>query len=127
MKDYLATENQRNKTHAALYTAIMKEAFGADCEVLIGHHLTFEQGGDLSTENEIPSADCLMFDHEVMTKVFGESAITLMRYLAATPMEQRDSILKQAYEGRVGGLPRLGPFIAGPDGWEVHDNKAAAA
>lgn len=101
MKDWLGYENQRNKAHAGLYTAIMKEALGDDCEVLIGHHLTFEKEGDLSTENEIPSADTLMFDHFVMTKVFGQSAITLMRYLAATPAEDRDEILKKAYEGLI--------------------------
>jgi hypothetical protein len=98
MKDYLGYENARNKAHAGLYVAIMRAAFGADCEVLIGHHLTFEQGGKLETENEIPSADCLMFDHEVMKRVFGSNAFNIMRALASVPAEKRDSVLQTEFD-----------------------------
>jgi hypothetical protein len=94
MKDYLGWENSRNKQHAQLYSRIMQLAFGK-CNVLIGHHLTFEFGDDLSTENEIPSADTLMFDHEAMTKVFGVDAPLVMRQLASVPAEQRDQLLSE--------------------------------
>ena len=93
LKDYLGYENQRNKDHAALYTRLMQKAIGGNVAVLIGHHLTFEINGDLATENEIPSADTLMFDHDLMTKVFGPRAIHVMIHLASVPCEQRDAML----------------------------------
>lgn len=94
MKDYLGWENHRNKIHAALYTELMRRAFGGerDCAVLIGHHLTFELGGDLETENEVPSADCLLFDHYVMKKVFGDDALRIMGELSQVPAEERDAL-----------------------------------
>lgn len=97
MKDFLGYENARNKRNADLYERLIKLAIGKDvkCAVLIGHHLTFELNGDLETENEIPSADCLMFDHELMTAVFGrEKAIDTMRTLATLPCEARDNALR---------------------------------
>lgn len=100
IKDYLGYENQRNKTHAALYTRLIQRAFGnnagnaGNCAVLIGHHLTFELDGDLSTENEIPSADTLIFDHSIMQAVFGADAVRIMQALASVPAEDRDDMLK---------------------------------
>lgn len=98
MKDYLGYENARNKRNAGLYVAIMRAAFGNDCDVLIGHHLTFEQGGNLETENEIPSADTLLFDHSVMGKVFGDRAVSIMVHLASIPAESRDEVAKRYLE-----------------------------
>lgn len=92
VKDYLGFENARNKQHADLYTELIRRAVG-DCAILIGHHLAFELGGDLNTENEIPSADTLMFDHEIMGRVFGGKAGAIMVQLAAVPVEQRDTLL----------------------------------
>lgn len=94
-KDYLGSENTRNKQHADLYIEVMKRAFGPGCAIMIGHHLTFEKDGDLATENEIPSADCMMFDHGVMGDVFGDRAVDIMQHLAATPTESRDAVLRQ--------------------------------
>jgi hypothetical protein len=54
--------------------------------------LTFEQRGNLETENEIPSADTLLFDHEVMTRVFGDRAVSIMVHLASIPAESRDEV-----------------------------------
>lgn len=101
MKDWLSWENDRNKRFAALYVGIMKRAFEKP-EVIIGHHLTFELNEDLNTENEIPSADTLMFDHYIMTKVFGDQAISIMHHLAATPCESRDAVLA-CYWGNLNG------------------------
>lgn len=102
MKDYLGFENARNKHHAAVYTKLMRLGLGHAADhvvaVLIGHHLTFEVNGDLETENEIPSADCLIFDHDIMGKVFGKWAVPLMQSLAAVPCEQRDDMLAAALE-----------------------------
>lgn len=100
-KDYLGFENQRNKENADLYTRLIRAAIGKDrnVAVLIGHHLTFELDGDLDTENEIPSADCLMFDHDLMRAVFGpERYINIMRDLASVPCDQRDAMLRQFME-----------------------------
>ena len=98
LKDWLTSENARNKKFADLYVAIMKKAFGNSPEVLIGHHLTFELNGDLETENEIASADCLMFDHYIMTQVFGDQAVSIMQHLAATPCDSRDDVLRAYWE-----------------------------
>lgn len=100
MKDYLSFENARNKTHAALYERLIKLALGRDdVAVLVGHHLTFEldlDGDgrlDIESMNEVPSADCLMFDHDIMLKVFGNRAFDIMRALATTHCDKRDDLL----------------------------------
>jgi DNA-directed RNA polymerase specialized sigma24 family protein len=102
IKDYLTYEGQRNKKNAHIYTTLMRNVFGRDrkaCAVLIGHHLTFELDGDLNTENELPSADCLMFDHQVMKAAFGaERYIRIMQALASVPAEDRDVMLAQYME-----------------------------
>jgi len=91
MKDYLGFENARNKQHAELYTRLIRLAYGKDLQVLIGHHLTFEDGGNLDTENEIPSADTLLFDHEVMRRVFPDNWKAVLMTLALAPVEERDA------------------------------------
>lgn len=93
VKDYLSSENARNKAQAALFTEMIKLAFGKEEQVIIGHHLTFESGGNLETENEIPSADTLMFCHDLMHRVFGVGAIPIMRDLASVPAGERDARL----------------------------------
>lgn len=100
IKDYLGTENARNKKYAALYCEMIKKAFGegAQCDVLIGHHLTFELDKDLNSENEIPSADCLMFDHDIMGKIFGDQALSIMSHLAGVPVQSRDEVLAAYFE-----------------------------
>lgn len=94
VKDYLGEENQRNKRHADLFQKLLQLAFGANVDVLVGHHLTFEVHGDISTENEVPAADTLLFDHDIMGKVFGSDAVPLMQRLAATRCEQREEIVR---------------------------------
>lgn len=101
VKDYLGYEHARNKRNAAVYERLIKLAFqheGASIMTLTGHHLTFELNGDLQTENEIPSADCMMFDHDIMTRVFGRRAIPLMMRLASVPCDIRDEILRSELE-----------------------------
>ena len=102
IKDYLGYENARNKTHAQLYVAVLRTALGEGSAVLIGHHLTFELDGNIDTENEVPSADCLMFDHDIMKAVFGKGALPLMVALATRPCEQRDELLYKAFTHRFG-------------------------
>jgi hypothetical protein len=93
MKDYLEFENTRNKASAALFEHMLKIAFG-ECQVMVGHHIGMEFQGDLQTENEIPSADTLIFDHDIMRKVFGDDAVEFMQRLAAVPCNQRESLLR---------------------------------
>ena len=93
-KDYLGYENERNKKSGELFVEMVKTAFGDDNDVLIGHHLTFERHGDISTENEIPSADTLIFDHQIMEACFTHHAFTVMKDLAITPVESRDEKLR---------------------------------
>jgi hypothetical protein len=97
-KDYLGAENARNKRNASLYERLLKRAIGENVAVLVGHHITFEIGGDLSTENEIPSADCLMFDHDIMTAVFGDRAIPIMHELVHLTCDERDALLAKHFE-----------------------------
>lgn len=107
-KDWIGYENARNKKNVQLYTDILTMALrkitGSDSvAVLIGHHLVFEFDGDangtldIETENEIPSADCLMFDHEIMKAVFGEDAVFIMVNLAKLDCEQRDTYLQDCW------------------------------
>lgn len=92
---FLSFEDARNRTHARLYADIMRRALGggAQTSVLIGHHLGFEFNQDIETENEIPSADTLLFNHALMGKVFGDRAVSVMVHLAMTPTESRDAVL----------------------------------
>lgn len=98
IKQFIGYEIERNKKNAEMYTAIMQKALGTDV-ILIGHHLCFELGKDISTENEIPSADTLLFDHDVMTAVFGIQAMDIMEHLARTPTDSRDAVLKLYLDG----------------------------
>lgn len=102
IKEFIGCEISRNKNNAALYTAVMHKALGTEI-ILIGHHLCFELGNDINTENEIPSADTLMFDHDIMSSVFGDKAVSIMQHLAATPTDSRDAVL-QAYWDMVNGV-----------------------
>lgn len=90
MRDYLGEENRRNRSNAALYTKLIKKVFDVD-GVLVAHHLVFEKGS--APVYEIPSADSLMFDHEIMGKAFGERAVDIMRDLASVPVDERDAKL----------------------------------
>ena len=102
MKDFLSFEQARNKHRAALYEKMLRIAFGESCAVLVGHHIGFEFGGDINTENEIPSADTLLFDHDIMGKVFGSRSLAIMAELATIPAEKRDTRLEEFYNQRYG-------------------------
>lgn len=107
-KDWIGYENARNKRNVQLYTDILQMALqkitgSKVVAVLIGHHLVFEFDGDgdermdIETENEIPSADCLMFDHDIMTAVFGDDALFIMVGLAKLSCEHRDQYLADCF------------------------------
>jgi hypothetical protein len=104
MKDYLEYENARNKSAAGLFETMLRIAF-TDCQVMVGHHISMEFKGDLATENEIPSADTLIFDHPIMTRIFGEYAVPLMQHLAAIPCHEREAAVREALA--QADLPRV--------------------
>lgn len=93
VKSYLHEEGQRNRVNAALYERLIKAAFGQHVPVMVGHHLAFESDGTLASENEIPAADTLLFDHQIMGATFGAQALDVMRQLCAVPAEQRDALV----------------------------------
>lgn len=90
IKDYLGMENARNKHHADLYVKLIQLAYGDHQDVLVGHHLNFETHGDIDTINEIPSADTLIFDHEIMSRVFPDSYLKIMALCAACSADSGD-------------------------------------
>lgn len=98
MKDYLSAENARNHRNHKIYERLLKAATGAG-EVLIVHHLTFMIPGQEA--NEIPSADTLIFDLELMTNVFGSKAQSVMQQLAVCNVDTRDALLEQYMDSLV--------------------------
>ena len=95
MKYYLGYENDRNARGHKLYEKLLKIAFGAENEVISGHHFMLAPDGDINKGvNEIPSADTILFDHDIMSKVFGDKAVHIMSKLAMRPVEARDEFLK---------------------------------
>jgi hypothetical protein len=123
IKQYLSYEGQRNRKNAALYERMIKLAYGANNAVIVGHHLTFEADGNLETENEIPAADTLLFDHEVMTALFGDGAIEVMKELASVNVEYRDELAleflnmygPEAVAEAPPALTALAPYSEGRD------------
>lgn len=102
-KDYLESENARNKNSAGLFTALVQHAYGRNNSVLVGHHICFEKDGQLETENEIPAADTLIFCHNLMTEVFGVQAMEIMAELARLPSEKREEYLREEYDKLIQG------------------------
>lgn len=101
-KYWLQAENDRNTHHGDVFIDLIRRAFGNEV-VMVGHHFVFEpqtamDAHDLSRLNEIPSADTLIFDHEIMGSVFGAGAIPLMIRLASVPAESRDALLRTALD-----------------------------
>lgn len=100
-----AYENDRNGEHSALFKAIIRECFGVK-DVICGHHLVYqieekrEDGFTYTFVEEIPSADTLIFDHDVAKKLWGTDYLHNLIALACEPVETRDRLLKELYEGR---------------------------
>lgn len=101
-----AYENDRNTEHRDLYKAIIRECFGVT-DVIIGHHLVYQKeerhpdGFTYTFVQEIPSADALIFDHEVARHLWGEDFKSVLTQLACEPVETRDNLLAKIYADRV--------------------------
>lgn len=98
-------ENDRNSENADIYKAIIREAYGVS-DVICGHHLVYqvedkrEDGFTYTFVEEIPSADTLIFDHDVAKKIWGANYKTILVSLALEPIATRDQLLGQLFAAR---------------------------
>lgn len=91
---YLSGEGKRNRANADLFQAMLCIAWGDGCSVITGHHVSFLFDGDLSTEDEVPSADCVLFDHDIMGKVFPRDYLFIMRTIAPMLRYERENYVR---------------------------------
>jgi hypothetical protein len=98
-------ENDRNEASRELFKAIIREVYGVQ-DVIIAHHLTYEaeekraDGFTYQVVEEIPSADTLIFDHNVAKKIWGDKWELNLSRLALTPCPNRDKLLADLYYSR---------------------------
>ena len=97
-------ENDRNAEHNETYKAIIREAYGVT-DVICAHHLVYvkvekRDGFDFQIVEEVPSADTLIFDHDVAQKIWPTSWKVVLVKLALTPIAQRDALLTDLYNNR---------------------------
>lgn len=98
-------ENDRNSVYSELYKAIIREVYGVT-DVICAHHLTYvrtekrSDGFEYQVVQEIPSADTLIFDHEVAEKLWGKGFKSILMQLALEPCETRDELLSRLFYER---------------------------
>lgn len=104
-------ENDRNAENRDCFKAVIREVYGVQ-DVIIAHHLTYvreeqrTEGGITSTYQiveEIPSADALIFDHEVAKKLWGDVWQHRLQELACEPAETRDTLFTSLFNARGKG------------------------
>lgn len=91
---YLSGEGKRNRANADLFQAMLCLAWGEGCSVITGHHVSFLFDGDLSTEDEVPSADCVLFDHHIMSQVFPHDYLLVMQAIAPMQRYERENYVR---------------------------------
>lgn len=97
-------ENDRNAEHAETYKAIIREAYGVT-DVICAHHLVYvkvenRDGFDFQIVEDVPSADTLIFDHDVAEKIWGDDFQKNLIALALEPIATRDALLTEMYNNR---------------------------
>lgn len=92
------TENQRNEDNLDLFTAMIRETHDQVQLVVVGHHIIYKEHD--KSPQEIPSADYLIFDHEIAQKVWGLKWREVLTQLAMEPAAGRDALLRRLYYGR---------------------------
>ena len=93
-------ENTRNTSNSKLYEAIIRTVFDDVEQVGCGHHLMFSRSNGVL--DEFPSADYLIFNHDVAKRLWGDHYKHALTRLALAPVETRDQLLhKLFYEGLV--------------------------
>lgn len=102
---FLKDEGKRNRANADLFRAMLCVAWGEDCDIIVGHHINFQFDKDFRTEDEIPAADTLLFDHDIMSAVFGDAALGIMREISVLPPYRREeyvgALLRRAHPEAV--------------------------
>lgn len=96
VKSFLSTEGKRNRANADLYLEMLQLAYpGEVIDVIVGHHICFEFDKDIATENEIPAADTLLFDHEIMGRIFGkDKALAYMHRMVELSAGEREDYIR---------------------------------
>lgn len=98
-------ENDRNGENSTLFKAVIREAYGVT-DVICGHHLIYEvrdkrtDGFTYETVQEIPSADALIFDHDVAKKIWGADWQAKLQLFALEPPATRDALVAKHYYAR---------------------------
>lgn len=90
--NFLQSEDSRNVSGHKFFEQFLRRAVGPNVQVLVAHHIVFiDEDG---VPNEIPSADTLLFNPELMGKVFGDvQAKVIMLTLAARAPNLRDRVM----------------------------------
>ncbi len=112
---FLSGEGKRNRTNADLFQLMLCKAWGEGCQVITGHHISFLFDGDLETEDEVPSADCLLFDHEIMSTLFPKDYISIMATLAVLERYDRENYVRKLICDKYPGVLDTNPKHA-PEG-----------
>lgn len=103
-----AYENDRNADCRDCFKQVIREVFGVQ-DVIIAHHLTYvreetrEQNGlpfKYQVVEEIPSADALIFDHDIARELWGDQWQAILTRLALEPVDTRDELFSSLYYGR---------------------------
>ena len=98
-------ENDRNADNADLYRDIIRECFNVT-DVIVAHHLVYvteetrDDGFTYQVIQEVPSADSLIFNHDVAKVIFGDDWQDCLVDLALEPVCTRDALLEKMYRAR---------------------------
>lgn len=95
-------ENDRNAQASELFKAIIRKVYNVT-DVIVAHHLVYvkverRDGFDFQVVEEIPSADALIFDHEVAKCLWGDKWQDNLSLLALEPADTRDDLLAHLWE-----------------------------
>lgn len=93
---WLNRERLRNVTHRPLFTRLCNIAYGADCVVLVAHHVTYQHAD--GSGDEIASADTMLFCPDLMGAVFGDDATRHMIAMAKLRPGEREEYLTAALD-----------------------------
>lgn len=93
---FLGGEGKRNRHNAGLFCQMLFQAWG-DCDVIVGHHINFLFDKNLETEDEIPAADTLLFDHAIMGCLFGDKMPDVLAHIAVLGPYARERYVAQRF------------------------------
>lgn len=100
---FLPGEGKRNRKNADLFLTLLCLAWEENCQVMTGHHIGFMFDSDLSTQDEIPAADTLLFDHDVMALLFPQDYQDVMSELALLRRYERENYVRRLVCSRYPG------------------------